>query len=150
MKALSIQQPWAWLIVNGYKDVENRSWPTNVRGRIAIHAGKKFDSEGYEWVLDNRPDIEMPHPAAFEFGGIVGSAVLTDCITEPLNDEALWFFGPYGFVFADPSSQQDFVKRRAMMAIRRMGELCYTEEAKDILRYIRQLRRERGREQADR
>lgn len=48
--ALSIQQPWAWLLVNGFKPVENRSWPTKVRGRIAIHAGKKFDYEGYRWV----------------------------------------------------------------------------------------------------
>ena len=25
--ALAVQQPWAWLIVNGIKDVENRNWP---------------------------------------------------------------------------------------------------------------------------
>ena len=31
--ALSIQQPWAWFIVNGYKDVENRTWSTKFRGR---------------------------------------------------------------------------------------------------------------------
>jgi hypothetical protein len=31
--ALSVRQPWAWLIVNGYKDVENRSWTTHYRGR---------------------------------------------------------------------------------------------------------------------
>jgi hypothetical protein len=33
LKAISIRQPWAWLIVNGYKDVENRIWAANVRGR---------------------------------------------------------------------------------------------------------------------
>lgn len=37
MKALSIQQPWAWLIVNGYKDVENRDWNTKFRGRFYVH-----------------------------------------------------------------------------------------------------------------
>ena len=31
--ALSIRQPWAWLIVNGYKDIENRDWKTHYRGR---------------------------------------------------------------------------------------------------------------------
>lgn len=30
---LSIRQPWAWLIVNGYKDIENRTWPTHFRGK---------------------------------------------------------------------------------------------------------------------
>ncbi len=39
MKALSIRQPWAWLICSGIKDVENRSWPTPVRGRVYVHTG---------------------------------------------------------------------------------------------------------------
>lgn len=38
MKALSIRQPWAWLILHGGKDIENRSWNTNFRGRFLIHA----------------------------------------------------------------------------------------------------------------
>lgn len=44
MKVLSIRQPWAWLICAGYKDVENRDWRTNYRGRILIHAPKKIES----------------------------------------------------------------------------------------------------------
>jgi len=40
MRALSVKQPWAWLIVNGYKKIENRNWPTSFRGRIYIHAGR--------------------------------------------------------------------------------------------------------------
>ena len=34
MKALSIRQPWSWLILHGGKDIENRSWRTNVRGPV--------------------------------------------------------------------------------------------------------------------
>ena len=45
-KALSVRQPWAWLIVNGWKPIENRSRRTNVRGRILIHASLKFDHIG--------------------------------------------------------------------------------------------------------
>jgi hypothetical protein len=37
MKALSIQQPWAWAIIAGHKDVENRSWYTHHRGSLLIH-----------------------------------------------------------------------------------------------------------------
>jgi hypothetical protein len=40
--ALSIRQPWAWLIVNGFKDLENRSWSTAFRGPVWIHAGKAW------------------------------------------------------------------------------------------------------------
>ena len=46
MKAITIKQPWASLIVHGIKDIENRTWRTNYRGRVLIHAagshGKKF------------------------------------------------------------------------------------------------------------
>src|SRR5580765_3071606 len=45
MKALSIRQPWAWLIVNGHKPVENRSWPTKYTGKLLIHAGQRFEQK---------------------------------------------------------------------------------------------------------
>ena len=32
MKVIVVRQPWAWLIVNGFKDIENRSWMTRYRG----------------------------------------------------------------------------------------------------------------------
>jgi hypothetical protein len=38
VKALTLRSHWAWLVVNGYKDMENRSWPTRLRGRIWVHA----------------------------------------------------------------------------------------------------------------
>ena len=39
MKALTIKEPWASLIVQGFKKYEFRSWKTNYRGKILIHAG---------------------------------------------------------------------------------------------------------------
>jgi hypothetical protein len=92
---LSIQQPWAWLIVNGYKDVENRDWPTKLRGWIGIHAGKKFDAWGYDVAKRQHPEITFPAPDDFVRGGIVGRALLTDCVTA---SESPWFLGEYGFV----------------------------------------------------
>ncbi|MGI6233265.1 MAG: ASCH domain-containing protein [Prevotella sp.] len=38
MKTLSVRQPWATLLVSGIKDVENRTWAPNYKGRILIHA----------------------------------------------------------------------------------------------------------------
>jgi hypothetical protein len=43
MKELSIRQPWAWLIIAGHKDVENRSWTTTYRGPLLIHAARRPD-----------------------------------------------------------------------------------------------------------
>jgi hypothetical protein len=54
-RCLSVRRPWAPLIVNGYKPLENRSWPTDFRGRIAIHASGKFDGQAYERHLDSQP-----------------------------------------------------------------------------------------------
>ncbi len=102
MKALSIQQPWAWLIVNApievRKDVENRSWWTDFRGEFLVHAGKTFDADGYDWIRHTFPEITMPAPDAFERGGIVGKATLTDCVP---HSTSRYFFGPFGFMLAN-------------------------------------------------
>jgi hypothetical protein len=45
LRALSVQQPWSWAILHG-KDIENRSWSTDRRGLIAIHASTKWDEDG--------------------------------------------------------------------------------------------------------
>lgn len=47
MKALTVKNPWAWAIVHGYKDVENRFQQTHHRGRLAIHTAKTADPAGY-------------------------------------------------------------------------------------------------------
>lgn len=99
MIALSILQPWAWLIVNGHKPVENRSWSTNRRGRFIVHAGKRWGSEqrdDVETVRAINPDIVLPD--TFDLGGIVGAATITDCVKDM---DSKWFFGPWGFTIAD-------------------------------------------------
>ena len=98
MKTLSYQQPWAWLIAHRYKPCENRGWSTNVRGPTLVHASKKFDHEGYEWVRDTFPEIPLPPVEAFERGGIVGRVTITDCVTRM---HSKWAFGPFIFTLAD-------------------------------------------------
>ncbi|WP_156090733.1 ASCH domain-containing protein, partial [Planktothrix paucivesiculata] len=41
MQALTIQEPWASLLVTGKKRYETRDWQRNYRGLLAIHAGKQ-------------------------------------------------------------------------------------------------------------
>lgn len=98
MMALSIRQPWAWLIAHGYKDVENRTWWTGYRGKFLIHAGKTMTRAEYmdchDQVASWTPWF-VPAYEELERGGIVGEAELVDCVRD---SESPWFSGPYGFV----------------------------------------------------
>lgn len=47
MKALSLWQPWATLIALGAKKIETRSWKTDYRGPLAIHAAKNDSGKLY-------------------------------------------------------------------------------------------------------
>src|SRR4030042_2198294 len=109
MKALSIKQPWAWLICAGYKDVENRTWPTGFRGRIYVHAGKQFDYDSWCEMLSGLiPGAENCQLAVHErfyarngdhlLGAIIGEVDIVDCVTE---SKSPWFVGPYGFILAN-------------------------------------------------
>lgn len=106
MKALSIRQPWAWLIINGNKDVENRSWSTEFRGQVLIHAGKEIDREAHAALMraihpvTGRPTkLSLMYPPALgrdiETGGIVGIAEIHGCVT---SSDSEWFAGPFGFL----------------------------------------------------
>jgi len=102
MKTLSIKQPWAWLILNGFKPVENRTWKTDYRGKLLIHASKTIDNWGIQWATGiNNYDICIDLPETFETGGIVGVVDLIDCVKEHGSP---WFFGPYGFVLENPKT----------------------------------------------
>lgn len=48
MKALTLRQPWATLVAIGAKKIETRSWKTNYRGPLAIHASKRFPKSARE------------------------------------------------------------------------------------------------------
>lgn len=113
MIALSIRQPWAWLIVNGFKDIENRDWPTRYRGRFLVHAGKKLTRKDYDearaFVSGVSPHAykALPDFADFVLGGVVGEARLINCVAESTSP---WFTGgaannppgtvSYGFVLS--------------------------------------------------
>ena len=96
--AISIKQPWAWLIVNGIKDIENRNWYTSHLGLVFIHAARKFDQEGYDYV--ERSGLHHFDPSLrFDRGGIVGIAEIAACTK---FDDSDWFEGPYGFILHNP------------------------------------------------
>ena len=71
MKTITIKQPWASLIRDGYKEYEFRTWKTSYRGEIYIHAGKGIDKEAIKRI--NR---DIPYPNGY----IIAKATLTECI----------------------------------------------------------------------
>lgn len=99
-KALSIRQPWAYLLAQGLKDIENRTWSTLYRGPLLIHAGQGMSADEYRDCcrLAARIGIQIPGFSTFDRGGIIGIANLVDCV---MAHDSPWFFGPYGFVLAD-------------------------------------------------
>lgn len=72
MKALTIKEPWASLIIEEYKKYEFRSWKTKYRGKILIHAGLSIEKDMMERFKDYNIDINP--------GYIIGEATITDCI----------------------------------------------------------------------
>lgn len=101
--ALSIRQPLAWLIVHGFKDIENREWRTPFRGRVLIHAGQTMARSYYSEVAAQlaRHGLMPPGFPIYEElprGGIVGEARIVDCVQDSASP---WFVGSYGFVLRD-------------------------------------------------
>lgn len=104
VSALSIRQPWAWLIVHGHKDLENRTWPTTFRGELLVHASKTMSRRYYEQTCEDlfRMGILPDGTPAFEaldLGGFVGTTRIVDCQLE--HPSAWKQEGSYGFVLRD-------------------------------------------------
>jgi len=98
MKAISIKQPWASLIIEGIKPVENRAMLWKHRGPLAIHASKTFDCWP-TWLLTFDGVSDIIEESRDLTGGIIGSVNMVDCVM--LHDSP-FFFGPMGYVFEDP------------------------------------------------
>lgn len=128
MKAISIRQPYAWLIVNGFKDIENREWYTKHRGDILIHAAKgctvKEWDEAMEFIKKVCPGCPVPSLDRIQKGGIVGLARIVDCVKKSSSP---WFVGSWGFVLNKPYPIP-FRPMRGMLGIFNVNELGLPEE----------------------
>jgi hypothetical protein len=94
MKALTVKNPWAWAIINGGKDVENRSRPTKHRGQLYIHAGLAYAAEAEEsqemqeaWInaAQNLPAESgnmgplRKSDLFLDYGKVIGTVDVIDC-----------------------------------------------------------------------
>ena len=77
MKVISIKEPFATLIMNGIKKIETRSWKTNYRGELFIHAsGKSLAKE----FLINDTILNLIQGLDMHYGNIISKGTLVDCI----------------------------------------------------------------------
>ncbi len=87
MKTLTLTPPWSQLIILGKKKIETRSWSTNYRGEIAIHASKAFPGSARDL-----------------------------CYTEPFR-EALGFPEGTGLLYREPEPPWGPIARQMLKAI---------------------------------
>lgn len=105
MKTLSIKQPWASLIVLGIKDVENRSWSTDFRGKVYIHASKVpvkglWNNLNREQVHEAIKSNKIDNYTVLPYGAIIGTVEIADIVK---NYDSIWAEkNQYNWVLKNP------------------------------------------------
>lgn len=144
MKCMSIQQPWACVIVRGWKTIENRTWryPPGYRGPVLIHAGKTLDSTG----LNDIASIDFPTYTLIQeidglapersMGAIIGGAILTDVLPVRARCGSKWYMGDFGFVFEMPVVFKEPIPLRGQLGLFNVPEANdqYASAARDWYR----------------
>jgi hypothetical protein len=117
MKTITIKQPFAYLICSGIKDVENRTWKTNFRGRVLIHATAKFDKnfakcEALDMFFTEEQIKQIDNYSSNVLCGskytddslhtsaIIGSVEIVDCVK---NHPSIWAIQDmYHWILSNP------------------------------------------------
>jgi len=119
MKALSIKQPWASLIAHGIKDIENRTWRTNFRGKIYIHTSGKiypfFKGNNLAFPVNQWADINKKvdvhkkeeHDKFFLKSAIIGEVDIIDCV---INHPSIWAEKTFMYEYDEQSGEKPIGK----------------------------------------
>lgn len=113
--ALSIREPFVYAILNLGKTVENRTWCTEVRGRVVLHAAKTWDEEGAAWLRAR--GYELPPRESFILGALVGEARIEGCRRATVVEQEgaggdEWACGPWCFVLGKRERYRDPILAR--------------------------------------
>lgn len=108
MRALTVRQPWAWLLFHG-KDIENREWSTGYRGPLAIHAASGmtmdefYDALRFVRSFNSALATIIPGPRELVRGAVIGTVVQTGCMPVERLGEVLsnnpWAMGRYCHIY---------------------------------------------------
>ena len=105
MKALTLHQPWASFVALGVKTIETRSWSTEYRGPLAIHAGARQVHTGKFLLLARQAriakKITVEQERAFRsldvpFGSVVATCELVDVVPVTVEEQWSSFIGAHG------------------------------------------------------
>lgn len=135
MKVITIKQPWASLIVHGIKDVENRTWYTNFRGRVLIHSSAKGDISQFGCLQPNQKLKVLNPPMGrigfndLPFGSIIGSVEIVDCVQ---NYASVWADkGVYNWVLANPVLFKQSIPAKGKLSFWEYDNL--SEDARNVV-----------------
>lgn len=83
VKVLTLKQPWATLVAEGIKKYEFRTWKTNYRGKVLIHAGAGVDKK----ELSRFKDLNLEYPSK----KIIAEVEIEDCLEldDKLNNKII-------------------------------------------------------------
>lgn len=78
-RVLTVRPPWSAFIAAGQKLTENRTWKTNYRGLVAIHAAATGDWNGFKHSAADTRVVAAASPWLDVKGAIIAVATLDDC-----------------------------------------------------------------------
>lgn len=114
LPALSIQQPWAWAIMRGYKPIENRTWkpPHNLVGKpFWVHAGKTVDGGGIP-QLKKLGVPGVPKQSDYITGAVLGAVRLVRVLD---SYPSPFFSGPWGWLLERPVGLPEPIKMKGQL-----------------------------------
>ncbi len=131
MRAITICQPYAELIITGEKRVENRRWPrcgldyvvTRSNGPLLIHAGKS-----QEWL-----DTYHPLPDHMDFGAIIGMVEVAGIVHRDSPLAPKWFVdhkhaeGPICWILKKPQRFAEPIPYRGQQGIWHVPDKFYSQ-----------------------
>jgi hypothetical protein len=120
MKVLTVKNPWAYLIIHAGKDIENRAYKTNYRGRILIHASKKSDClDSCSALMSERLPLwkirAMQQVAETTNGYIIGSVHIVDCVRD--SDSQWAEQGMWHWILRHPVTFYKPIPARGMLGL---------------------------------
>jgi len=117
MKAITLHQPWASLITLGKKKIETRSWYTNYRGPLAIHASKSrrpwhmnlaWQEPFFSALAPIHHEIDGKIALRYSFGCVIATCRLVNCLKILGNNGCYIFIGhcPFDFQYLPVNSNE--------------------------------------------
>lgn len=82
MQGMTLYQPWAWLVAHGHRTIDTRHWPSDYRGKLAIHAGRTLARDDADAL--RALGVKLPKDEDLVLGAVVAVVDLVD--VRPLLD----------------------------------------------------------------